>query len=166
MEQDAEIAAMSAVAKALEPLDEAVRRRVVGWAASRFGSQLVNNVESGGQTLAIADAEPADFEDFAELFAAAGPKSDKDRALVAAYWAQVCQGQSSFPSQTLNANLKDLGHGLSNVTMALDALKAEKPSLILQLKKSGTSKQARKTYKLTVEGAKRVRQMVGAPVQV
>ena len=32
MDQDAEIAAMSAVAKALEPLDELVRRRVISWA--------------------------------------------------------------------------------------------------------------------------------------
>jgi len=63
-------------------------------------------------------------------------------------------------SDIYNASLKDLGHGLSNVTVALDGLKDEKPALILQLKKSGTSKQARKTYKLTVEGAKRVRQML------
>jgi hypothetical protein len=40
MDKDAEIAAMSAVAKALEPLDEIVRQRVISWAASRFGSQL------------------------------------------------------------------------------------------------------------------------------
>jgi hypothetical protein len=31
MDQDEEIAAMSAVAKALEPLDELVRRRVISW---------------------------------------------------------------------------------------------------------------------------------------
>jgi hypothetical protein len=97
---------------------------------------------------------------FAELFDAADPKTDKDRALAAAYWAQICQSQTTFPAQTLNASLKDLGHGLSNITVALDGLKDEKPALILQLKKSGTSKQARKTYKLTVEGAKRVRQML------
>jgi hypothetical protein len=40
VDQDAEITAMSAVAKALEPLDELVRQRVINWAASRFGSQL------------------------------------------------------------------------------------------------------------------------------
>jgi len=40
MEQDAEIAAMSAVAKALEPLEEGVRRCVIGWAASRFGASI------------------------------------------------------------------------------------------------------------------------------
>ena len=38
MDQDAELTAMSAVAKALEPLDEVVRQRVISWAASRFGT--------------------------------------------------------------------------------------------------------------------------------
>jgi hypothetical protein len=163
MDQDAEIAAMSAVAKALEPLDEIVRQRVISWAASRFGSQLLAPSKSFGierQPAPTVESARAEFESFAELFEAVDPKTDKDRALVAAYWAQICQSQATFPAQTLNASLKDLGHGLSNVTVALDGLKDEKPALILQLKKSGTSKQARKTYKLTGEGAKRVRQML------
>lgn len=162
MDQDAEIAAMSAVAKALEPLDELVRRRVISWAASRFGLPTAPSKSLGIEREAVPAGESArvEFESFAELFDAADPKTDKDRALVAAYWAQICQSQATFPAQTLNASLKDLGHGLSNVTVALDGLKDEKPALVLQLKKSGISKQARKTYKLTVEGAKRVRQML------
>ena len=163
MDQDAEITAMSAVAKALEPLDEVVRRRVIGWAASRFGVSPTGTSKSSGEersSFPASESARSEFESFAELFEAADPRTDKDRALVAAYWAQVCQSQATFPAQTVNASLKDLGHGLSNVTVALEALKDEKPALILQLKKSGTTKQARKTYKLTVEGAKRVRQML------
>lgn len=163
MDQDVEIAAMGAVARALEPLDEVVRQRVISWAASRFGASLPTPNRSSGterHSAPAGDSARLEFESFAELFEAADPGTDKDRALVAAYWAQICQSQATFPAQILNASLKDLGHGLSNVTVALDALKDEKPALILQLKKSGTSRQARKTYKLTVEGAKRVRQML------
>lgn len=163
MDQDAEIAAMSAVAKALEPLEGDVRQRVINWAASRFGASLPASTKSPGvDRHAVPSVETArtEFDDFAELFEAATPKTDKDKALIAAYWEQVCQSQPSFQAQALNASLKHLGHGLSNVTVALEALKDEKPALILQLKKSGTSKQARKTYKLTAEGAKRVRQML------
>jgi hypothetical protein len=36
MDQDAEIAAMDAVAKAITSLDEAACRRVINWAVSRF----------------------------------------------------------------------------------------------------------------------------------
>ena len=41
MDQDAEITAMSAVAKALEPLDELARQWVISWTASRFGAPLL-----------------------------------------------------------------------------------------------------------------------------
>ncbi len=163
MDRDAELAAMGAVAKALEPLEEQARQRVIGWAASRFGVSVPATSKRSATDQQRANAEEmarGGFETFAELFAAVGPKTDKDKALVAAYWAQICQGQPNFPAQALNASLKDLGHGLSNVTVSLDGLKEEKPALILQLKKSGTSKQSRKTYKLTNEGAKRIRQML------
>jgi hypothetical protein len=41
MDQDAKIAATSAVAKALEPLDGLVRRRVISRMASRFDEPLL-----------------------------------------------------------------------------------------------------------------------------
>src|SRR5258708_12318324 len=151
MDQEAESSAMSAVGKALELLDETVRQRVISWAASRFGTSLPPpNKLSAAERNAFPTGEAGrgEFESFAELFEAADPKTDKDRALVAAYWAQICQSQATFPAQTLNASLKDLGHGLSNVTVALEALKEEKPALVLQLKKTRTSKQTRKNYKL------------------
>jgi hypothetical protein len=49
---------------------------------------------------------------------------------------------------------------VSNITEALDTLKNQKPALVLQLKKSGTTVQARKTYKVTNEGARRIRQLM------
>jgi hypothetical protein len=162
MEQDAEIAAMDTIARALAPLEEHARTRVIAWAAGRFGAALLPKGASpvGSQLSPALDSPRTEFETFAELFDATDPQTEKDKVLVAAYWAQVCQGQPMFPSQTLNSSLKDLGHGVSNITSCLDTLKDEKPALALQLKKSGTSKQARKTYKLTQEGAKRVRQMI------
>ena len=157
MADDQELTAMTAIARALEPLDEGARSRALGWAAAKFGLSVA--ATSRGTPAASTPASTQEFTEFAELFAAADPKTDKGRALVAAYWTQVCENQANFPSQSLNAKLKDLGHGIGNITDALDALKDEKPSLILQLKKSGTAKQARKTYRLTQEGVKRVMQM-------
>ena len=55
--------------------------------------------------------------------------------------------------------LKNLGHGIPNVTKALDSLKGQSPALALQLKKAGTSQQARKTYKITVAGIKQIEAM-------
>jgi hypothetical protein len=164
-----ELDAMKKIAEALEPLDDAARARALQWASSRFRP-------TKGTTWLEADARPTDssahtasssvhtasvgpYTSFAELFDAANPITERDKALVAAFWIQCCENVSSFPSQLLNTLLKDLGHGIGNITEALTALKNEKPALVLQLKKSGTSRQARKTYKLTQEGAKRISAM-------
>lgn len=162
MDGDLEIQAMSAVAAALGPLEPDARGRIINWAAQRFGALptvLGTNTSRATPAQAVATESTA-FEGFAELFAAAEPKTDKEKTLVAAYWVQNCENQPNFAAQALNTILKDLGHGVGHITDALDALKDDKPALILQLKKSGTSKQARKTYKLTQEGAKRVQQMI------
>jgi hypothetical protein len=160
---DPEIAAMSSVANALIDLDEDARARVLRWTAERFGvalavqgglrvdgaaSRLTNKDVIEGETA----AEALTFEHFAELFAKAQPKSEADKALVAAYWVQVIQGKDQWGSRLLNTELKHLGYSLSNVTRALSTNMKKKPQLVIQLKKSGSSQQSTKTYKATNEG--------------
>jgi hypothetical protein len=60
----------------------------------------------------------------------------------------------------VNKELKLLGEGVPNITMAVDALRSQKPALAVQLQKSGKTRQARKTYKLTVAGIKEVERMI------
>lgn len=60
----------------------------------------------------------------------------------------------------MNTALNNLGHKLANVTVSLSVLIEAKPQLVLQLRKSGKSKQARKTYKLSVAGIDRVKEMI------
>lgn len=163
MTDDDEINAMSQVSAALTPLDDVARNRVLQWAVSRYRGKNQDLVRGsmdvipadGGQSGGVSQ-----FESFAELFEATQPSTEREKGLVAAYWAQIGQSQSSFGSQTLNDALKDLGHGIGNITDALTSLKEDRPALLLQLKKSGTSQQARKTYKLTQEGIRRVQAMI------
>lgn len=153
-----ELDAMKKIAAALEPLDDAARARALQWALSRF--QVANAPVGGAKQFSGQPVADAPYKSFAELFEASSPATEKDRALVAAYWLQVCENATNFAAQSLNDLLKNLGHGVGNITEALNQLKSDKPALVLQLKKSGTSKQARKTYKLTSEGAKRVSAMI------
>ena len=51
-----------------------------------------------------------------------------------AYWVQVCQGNQGFDGQSVNKELKNLGHGLGNITMALNPPIAQKPRTVLQLR--------------------------------
>lgn len=170
MSGDDEIEAMKKIAAALEPLDDAARLRALQWAASRYRAAsraLELAAPAPGRVIEVVTGAlgSAPYETFADLFEAARPSTERDKALVAAYWVQNCQGATNFVAQALNVELKDLGHGVGNITEALNQLRDEKPALVLQLKKGGTSKQARKTYKLTLEGTRRVQLMVRSEVE-
>ena len=60
----------------------------------------------------------------------------------------------------VNTLLKSQGYPIGNITRAIEALRSASPSLILQLEKSGKSRQARKKLKLTEEGIRSVRRRI------
>lgn len=178
---DPEIDAMSAVATALADLEEDAQGRVLRWAAERYGVSMPtggrqrsaaggdgdagNGIEDDGAE-DVTDEEIGEeaptFEYFAELFAAAAPKTNEDKALVAAYWIQVHEGHSTWASRLLNAELKNLGHNIPNITEALSSNMRKKPQRVIQLKKSGSAKQSNKTYKVTHEGLVYVQGMLSS----
>ncbi len=167
----AEITAMQKLAEALSGLDAEAIARVLRWAGDRYGVAGVGPKGRGGGGGSTGATEENGtvtngsmqrrFSELAELYTAASPATDADRALVTGYWFQFVQGDAEFGSQTVNSALKNLGHGVSNITSAFETLKAQKPALVMQLKKAGTSKQARKTYKLTAAGKNAVELLIG-----
>lgn len=171
-----EFSAIKVVHDALEPLDEEARARVMTYIASLLrvgikvaGSRIATGAADGSNVDDAAVEAAADeaakgasgFSTFAELYAAASPKSNGEKALVVGYWFQVCQGAENFTAAAANKELTHLGHKVANITDAIDQMKNQKPMLILQLKKSGHSRQARKLYKVSHEGVKRVEGMIG-----
>ena len=168
----AELAAMQKVNQVLGPLDAAARQRVIAWASDLFGIS-VNRRDvhrfPGDSSITAPNREevsPSEFSDVATLFVAANPTTGAEKALVVGYWLQVSQGREDWDGFSVNTELKHLGHGLKNVTDALDSLIEQRPQLVIQTKKSGKSKQARKQYRLTVEGVKRVSQMLSGASDV
>lgn len=164
-----EFEAFKEVYEALEPLDDETRSRVAKSVitllaidahvkseieedeiADEAAEQAANEAAKGAQT----------FSTFADLYAAADPTTQSEGALVAGYWLQVCQGDENFVSQAVNKELTHLGHKVGNITAAINGLKEAKPQLMLQIKKGGSSKQARKIYKLSDAGIKRVQEMI------
>jgi hypothetical protein len=167
--EDAEFSPMQNLYVALEPLETEARSRVVGYVVARLGinlraSALRSNDEKEPPSIAAevnrGDDTKRSYASLAELFDSTQPTSNADKALVAGYWLQVCQGAETFDGQSANKELKHLGHGLANITNAVDSLKGQKPALALQLKKSGTTQQARKVYKITAAGLKAVEDMI------
>lgn len=167
---DPEVAAISQVNQALTPLEPEVQQRVLRWAAERFNVTLARQAKPPArpdQDARQGNGESAGesnqtFADFATLYDAANPQTDAERALVAGYWLQQSNGGQDWDSQSANKQLKNLGHGLSNVTTSLTELMERRPRLVMQTRKEGSSKQARKKYKLTTEGTRKVNQMIGA----
>ena len=164
MADDPEISAMAAVKDALSPLDDETRTHVIRWAAERFGVSL-GRIRPGGGAMGGGGGAVEDFEDMGALFHAASPSTDTDKALVGSYWLQVVKGQENFDSGTINANLKNLGHGITNITRAFDDLMRKRPALARQVQKSGKTKQARKKYKITDAGIKRVQALLAGNAQ-
>lgn len=167
-----EFKAIQTVHDALQPLNGEARTRVLTYIASLFG--IDERLPTGRATSARKDADeqpeeedgdevtkPAEFGSFAELYAKANPKSNGEKALVAGYWLQECGQAESFTGAGANKELTHLGHKVANITDAINSMKNQKPMLILQIKKSGVSRQARKLYKVSHEGMKRVEELVG-----
>lgn len=164
MPGDPEIDAMSAVTDALEGLPAEAQARVLSWAGQRYNIAISAKLrtedradddegeDEGGDAGEAAGSGSSAFADFADLFDAVNPSSDTDRALTGGYWFQVVRGNASFQAQQVNNALKDVGHGVENIARALSNLQDRSPALVRQLSKSGRTKQARKTYKLTAAG--------------
>jgi len=178
MSGDAELDALAVVKNALESLDLDAQERVLAWAVKRFDITLPGaGKASGSKRTKVEEHDGADaqgdsdeeaggsagmqFDHFAEMFAQAQPRSDADRALVAAYWVQEVEGKAEWGAQPVNAALKNLGHSLSHISEAMSTNMKKKPQLIIQLKKAGNTRQARKTYRVTEAGKTAVRGMLG-----
>jgi hypothetical protein len=158
---DPELDAMQEIHKAFEKLkDEDARGRVLRWTVGRYGGVSKAQEKLRSPLAPEIGLIAGQFSDFASLFTATNPATEAEQALVAGYWYQVCQTSPDFDSQTINTELKQHGHGVGNITRALDTLISQEPRLVIQVRKAGTSKQARKRYKLTTEGISRVKQMM------
>lgn len=156
-----EIEALGALDNALSQLEPDAAVRVLRWAGAKYGAPEIVKPEPDPDDEAGGEDNPAvGFEEMADLMAAATPKTGVERVLIATYWFQVLSGESNVNSQQINNELKNLGYPISNITDTFTSLMTRKPQLAMQVQKSGTSRQARKKYKLTIEGINAVKRML------
>lgn len=157
---------------ALMSLEEEARGRVLTSVATMLGINTIGaklpTTSSKTEIMPVGEngvdennEDSFEYDSFADLYAAVDPAANDEKALVAGYWLQICQGAKDFSGYSINKELTNLGYRLSNVTNALSSLINTKPQLALQLKKTGKSRQARKTYKLSKAGIDKVEEMIG-----
>ena len=155
-----EIDAMKAIDTAMGSLDPNEAKRVLRWAVDKFGQSEVGVDLGRGARSAVGHGPSPDFERISDLMDAALPDSVVEHVLLASYWFQVIQGRENFTGQEINSELKDLGHPASNITDSYNSLIKRKPPAVRQVQKTGSTKQARKLYRLTNEGVRAVERML------
>lgn len=167
MEGEPELKAMKTVYDALSELDEDTKRRVIDWVIGKFSlsrsKQKADRSTIGIQTVSgTGETNLASFSSVADLFAMANPKSEADKVLVVASYLQEAKNLSELTGREVNKELIHLGHGVKNITAAINSLMNKKPKLMIQTRKEGKTKQAQKKYKVTTEGLAAARKMIGS----
>lgn len=81
------------------------------------------------------------------------PETMAERALLGAFVLARGRPERTVTSQAINAELKRNGLPVPNITRAIESNLRARPPLMVQKKKMGTTRQARKQYALTQEGA-------------
>lgn len=160
-----EIEAMKAIGTALNDLGDKARKRVLAWAVDKYDVQLSdskNVISKKENTSSNTNPEEKvrNFEKVADLYFATSPETHAERALVIGYWFNKIKSKEEFGSQAVNSELRNLGSPISNITRAFNQLMKKSPKLVIQTRKTGTTKQARKKFKLTVAGVKKVEKMI------
>jgi hypothetical protein len=89
------------------------------------------------------------------------PTTQADWALLGAYYIQRILGHQNVTGFSVNRELKHHGYRVSNVTDCFTANMETEPARMLQTKKSGKSKQAKKLYVVTTAGLKYVEERLG-----
>jgi hypothetical protein len=173
-----ELEAMRVLATALQPLGQDSRRMVLYWASEKFLAPDIRVLPQpktplssprptpsqtavlGLDTEATAQWSLENYPSVGDLYHACTPSSDGEKALVISAWLQKNNESEGVDSYSVNSELKNLGYGIGNITRAFDYLIQAKPALMIQVRKSGTSKQARKSFRVTDQGMKRICEMV------
>ena len=165
-ELDPELNAMSIASGVISDIeDDEARIRVVEWLVKKFGAepqaQEQRHAGVGMEGEAKGVDEATSFDLFSDLYDATNPSTNMARTLVGGYWLQVQGGQQAWDSFSVNKLLKDVGYGVDSISHRLTDAQSQKPALVRQVSKSGKSRQARKTYRLTQAGIKFIESLIG-----
>ncbi|HEV2317313.1 MAG TPA: hypothetical protein VGV89_07045 [Thermoplasmata archaeon] len=151
---DATLAVLDRINQAVSKYDLALRQRAIDVLMEQaFGPKSAG--ESRGVSHPIGGEKnpiPRGAE-FVSLVERWTPDTQPQWALLAAYFETHVKGKETTTGQDVNSTLKDHGTTVRNITDALGANMAARPAFIMQVAKSGSSRQARKTYKVTTQGA-------------
>lgn len=164
MDKDEEIEVMSTVYQAMKELGNDSQLRILNWLTDKFQlNRELNRLKEHKDKINDGSYKGSDIDRFSsidELFSHVDPKGTGQKVLVVASFLQVKYQKTDLTGREINQDLRNLGHGVKNITAAIQPLIDRKPKLMIQTRKAGATKQAQKKYKVTSEGLKVVREML------
>ena len=90
------------------------------------------------------------------------PTTQADWALLGAYYFQRVVGNQNVMGLQVNKELKQHGYGVTNITDCFTTNMNADPARMLQTKKAGKSRQAKKLYLVTIAGIKYVEEKLNS----
>jgi hypothetical protein len=168
---DPELRAMITVYEALKDLDDKAKARVIEWVSGKFelvyGKRFCPESNMvGSQGIEYGERGLLDFASVAEAFAMANPENTADKALVVAAYLQASKGGGNVTGREINRELTQIGHGVRNITRAVEPLIKKKPQFLIQTRKEGLTRQAQKKYRVTNEGFTFVKRLINRVAEI
>jgi len=164
MREEPEIKAMGIVYDAMKELSDDSKLRIVNWLTAKFAlTKPLTTHKKQPEELNDGSYKGTDInsiDSIEDLFSHIDPKGISEKVLVVSSFLQVKDQKTDLTGREINQDLRNLGHGVKNITNAIQSLIDRTPKLMIQTRKAGTTKQAQKKYKVTTEGLKVVREML------
>ena len=155
-----ELDAMQAIADIVADLTVPERVRVTAWLTAYADQGAANApadivaVDAPAEDDTASADEPADSEGFtfSSLYQAVAPRTNAQRAVVAAWWLEEQEGRESWFTHDISKQLGTIGVRVNALSIALaNEAKAKAPKIELR-EKQGDSMQSRKSFVLTQAG--------------
>ncbi len=170
MNIDPELRAMITVYEALKDLDDEAKARVIEWVSGKlelaYAKRNLPEATMGPQGIEYEERGLLDFTSVADAFAVANPKNTADKALVVAAYIQASKGGGDVSGREINRELTQIGHGVHNITRAVEPLIRKKPQFLIQTRKEGKTRQAQKKYRVTNEGFTFVKRLINRVAEI
>lgn len=170
MNIDPELRAMITVYEALKDLDDEAKGRVIEWVSGKlelvYAKRFRPESDMGPQGMEYEEKGLLDFASVAEAFAVANPKNTAEKALVVAAYLQASKGGVDVSGREINKELTQIGHGVRNITRAVEPLIKKKPQFLIQTRKEGLTRQAQKKYRVTNEGFTFVKRLINRVAEI
>jgi hypothetical protein len=167
---DPELRAMITVYEALKDLDDEAKGRVIEWVSGKlelvYAKRFRPESDMGPQGMEYEEKGLLDFASVAEAFAVANPKNTAEKALVVAAYLQASKGGVDVSGREINKELTQIGHGVRNITRAVEPLIKKKPQFLIQTRKEGLTRQAQKKYRVTNEGFTFVKRLINRVAEI